>query len=106
MNGNIEILHPIRIPRGRIRAAVFDFDGTISTLRCGWESVMRGLMLELLSDGSKELEEEIDAYIDSSTGIQTVYQMKWLKERVEKAGRGDPAHDVWWYKDEYNRWLM
>lgn len=103
---NFEILHPDRILNGKICAAVFDFDGTISTLRCGWEKVMRGLMLELLSDGTKETEDKIDAYIDSSTGIQTVYQMKWLKEQVDAIGRGDVNHDVWWYKDEYNRRLM
>ncbi|MBQ8254705.1 MAG: HAD family hydrolase [Clostridia bacterium] len=106
MIDNFEILHPDRIPAGKIRAAVFDFDGTISTLRCGWEKVMRSLMLELLSDGTKETEDKIDAYIDSSTGIQTVYQMKWLKEQVDAIGRGDVNHDVWWYKDEYNRRLM
>lgn len=106
MTDNFEIIHPDRIPKGKIRAAIFDFDGTISTLRCGWERVMRSLMLELLCDGTKDTEDKIDAYIDSSTGIQTVYQMKWLKEQVDSAGRGDPIHDVWWYKDEYNRRLM
>ena len=106
MADNFEIMHPDRIPNGKVRAAVFDFDGTISTLRCGWEIVMRGLMIELLSDGTKETENKIDAYIDSSTGIQTVYQMKWLKEQVDAIGRGDVNHDVWWYKDEYNRRLM
>ncbi|MBQ7779241.1 MAG: HAD hydrolase-like protein [Clostridia bacterium] len=105
-NDNFEILQPSRIPNGKVKAAVFDFDGTISTLRCGWERVMRGLMLDFLSDGTKERENEIDAYIDSSTGIQTVYQMKWLKEQADKIGRGDMSHDVWWYKDEYNRRLM
>ena len=106
MTDNFEIIHPDRIPNGKVRAAVFDFDGTISTLRCGWEIVMRGLMIELLYDGTKETENKIDAYIDSSTGIQTVYQMKWLKEQVDAIGRGDVNHDVWWYKDEYNRRLM
>ena len=106
MTDNFEIRNSDRIPNGKIRAAVFDFDGTISTLRCGWEKVMRSLMLELLCDGTKETEDRIDAYIDSSTGIQTVYQMKWLKEQVDAIGRGDANHDVWWYKDEYNRRLM
>ena len=109
MSTPLEILHPNHLPEGRIRAAIFDFDGTFSTLRCGWEKVMRKLMLEMISGGreyDKSLEDKVDAYIDMSTGIQTVYQMQWLMEEVEKAGFGTPDRDVWWYKDEYNRRLM
>ena len=109
MSTPLELLHPEHIPVGKIRAAVFDFDGTFSTLRCGWEKVMRKLMLELISGGNsydKALEDKIDAYIDTSTGIQTVYQMQWLKDQVDSAGYGQPNHDVWWYKDAYNRRLM
>ncbi len=109
MSTTLEILNPEHRPHGKIRTVIFDFDGTFSTLRCGWEKVMRKLMLELISDGNEydtELEEKVDTYIDSSTGIQTVYQMEWLKNEVEKAGFGKPERDVWWYKDEYNRRLM
>ena len=109
MSTLLELLHPEHLPKGNIRAAIFDFDGTFSTLRCGWEKVMRELMLELISGGKpydSTLEEKVDAYIDSSTGIQTVYQMQWLKEEVEKAGFGQDDHDVWWYKDQYNQRLM
>ena len=90
-----------------LKAAVFDFDGTVSTLRCGWEQVMRPLMLECIA-GTREvapaLEAEVDAYIDESTGIQTIYQMQWLARRVVAAG--GPERDPWVYKDEYNRRLM
>lgn len=114
MSGTInqlEILHPEHLPQGRIRAAIFDFDGTFSTLRCGWEEVMRPLMLEMISGGPADqadaaLKREVEAYIDESTGIQTVYQMRWLAERVYAAGRGVPQRDEWWYKAEYNRRLM
>lgn len=109
MREPLEILHPEHCPQGTIRAAIFDFDGTFSTLRCGWEKVMKPLMLEYISGGQgwdEELEEKVDAYIDASTGIQTVYQMQWLAEEVEKAGFGQPERDAWWYKDEYNRRLM
>ncbi|MBP3702118.1 MAG: HAD family hydrolase [Lachnospiraceae bacterium] len=105
----LEIVKPDHCPHGTIRVAIFDFDGTFSTLRCGWEKVMRPLMLEYISGGQaydSALEEKIDAYIDSSTGIQTVYQMQWLAEQVEAAGFGRPERDAWWYKDEYNRRLM
>ena len=93
-----------------VRAVVFDFDGTISTLRHGWENAMKPMMLELISGGKpwdKALEAEVDAYIDESTGIQTIYQMQWLAERVHKGGANPGAPtDPWWYKDEYNRRLM
>ena len=103
----LEILHPDRVPRGTVRAAVFDFDGTVSTLRCGWERVMGPMMLEFLSPGKTPdaaLVEEVRRYIDESTGIQTVYQMQWLSARAEELT--GVARDPWFYKDEYNRRLM
>ena len=45
----MENLHPEKRPGGKIRAAIFDFDGTFSTLRHGWERVMGPLMLEMIS---------------------------------------------------------
>ena len=86
---------------------VFDFDGTISTLRCGWEQIMQPLMLEMICpDGnySPELEARVAAYIDQSTGIQTAYQMQWLAEQVEQAT--GVARDVWYYKDQYNQRIL
>jgi len=109
MSTSLELLHPDHLPKGNIRAAIFDFDGTFSTLRCGWEKVMRKLMLELISAGKgydSSLEKLVDSYIDFSAGIQTVYQMQWLKDEVEKAGYGQQDRDVWWYKDQYNARLM
>ena len=93
-----------------VRAVLFDFDGTISTLRCGWEKVMKPLMLEMIS-GEKgwdaALEKEVDDYINESTGIQTIHQMKWLAQTVHKRGMNpDAPTDPWWYKGEYNRRLM
>ena len=93
-----------------VRAVVFDFDGTISTLRHGWEAVMRELMLACIApDGAPDsaLEAEVDAYIDESTGIQTIYQMQWLAERVHRDGANpDAPTDPWWYKQAYNDRLM
>ena len=105
----LEYIHPERRPHGKIKVAVFDFDGTFSTLRCGWERVMGPMMLEYISGGREyghELVEKVDNYINVSTGIQTVYQMQWLAEQVEAAGFAEPGRDAWWYKDEYARRLM
>ena len=83
-----------------IRAILFDFDGTISTLRCGWELVMKPLMLEMISGDhpvTPELEREVEEYIDASTGIQTIHQMKWLAESVATKGMNPGAPtDPWW----------
>ena len=91
-------------PAQPVRAVLLDFDGTISTLRCGWETVMRPLMIEYIGGGKTDeaLERMVDTYIDESTGIQTIYQMQWL---AEHAAPGMPT-DPWQYKDEYNRRLM
>jgi hypothetical protein len=43
----LEILRPNPAP-GRLRFAVFDFDGTLSLLRTGWQRVMADLMVEAL----------------------------------------------------------
>ncbi len=97
-----------RFQRTRVKAVLFDFDGTISTLRCGWEEVMGPLMVEKILACGRETREEcirlVDAYIDESTGIQTIFQMKWLNDQVCK--RGGPSVDPWEYKAEYNDRLM
>ena len=106
MEQNFQIMHSAKRPAGRIRAAVFDFDGTISTLRCGWEQVMGPMMLEFLSNEEtpdEALRAEVDSYIDESTGIQTIYQMQWLADQA--AARCGILRDPWWYKEEYNRRL-
>ena len=69
---------------------------------------MEPLMVELIAgsggpDGA--VRDMVRKYIDDSTGIQTIFQMKWLAERV--AARNPAAdRDPWTYKAEYNRRLM
>ena len=46
----IEVVNPA-IGIGRIRHALFDFDGTISVIRRGWENIMIPLMVEMICDG-------------------------------------------------------
>lgn len=98
------------VPRTAVRAVLMDFDGTVSTLRHGWETVMKPLMVEMISGGkthSDALGREVDAYIDESTGIQTILQMQWLAKAVRRYGLNPSApDDPWWYKAEYNRRLM
>lgn len=100
----------MQTPREPVRAVLFDFDGTISTLRFGWDQVMRGMMLEMIPGGGQPdqaLIRQVDQYLDQSAGIQTIYQMKWLAQQVAACGRWkDAPRDPWWYKDEYNHRLM
>lgn len=104
----METLRSSQASASPVQVVLFDFDGTISTLRTGWEEVMRTVMFRYLSHGqapSPALRAEIDAYIEESTGIQTIYQMKWLAEKA-RALRPDAPADPWFYKEEYNRELM
>ncbi len=93
---------------GEVKSAIFDFDGTISTLRCGWENVMEKMMYKHLKE-SKLPESEllllIRGYIDDSMGIQTIYQMDWLAQKVQELCNTTPL-DSWAYKDEYNEELL
>jgi phosphoglycolate phosphatase-like HAD superfamily hydrolase len=106
----MEIIINIDKKRPRLRAVLFDFDGTISTLRNGWEVIMEPLMVEIISgkyEPGQELINEVKEYIDQSTGIQTYYQMEWLSKTVKKYGKNPGAsEDPWWYKAEYNKRLM
>ena len=99
----MQILHP-HTKQTLPEAAVFDFDGTLSKLRAGWEQVMEPLMCECIPGDPAEVQSLVRRYIDESTGIQTIFQMRWLAEEV--ARRGGKAEDPWTYKDEYNRRLM
>lgn len=104
--------HIIELQKDRpwLRAVLFDFDGTISTLRHGWEGIMEPLMLEMIA-GNTEVDDglvkEVQEYIDQSVGIQTIHQMIWLAEAIKRHGQNPGApEDPWWYKQEYNRRLM
>lgn len=101
----MEIINTAKVS-SPIKAALFDFDGTLSTLRCGWEEVMYPMMIGHIGRGrsNEQLASEVAAYIDHSTGIQTIHQMKWLAERVVAAG--GEYRDPWAYKEEYNTRLM
>lgn len=105
----LEVVKPLPQDYKVIKAVIFDFDGTLSTLRQGWEEVMEPLMLEMICKDAvppSELVEEVSRYIDESTGIQTIYQMKWLTEAVKRWGYHTEYHDEWWYKELYNERLL
>jgi len=102
---------------GRIKHAVFDHDGTISTLRQGWEAIMEPVMIRAILGERYETADEalyhkvrnrVRDYIDQSTGIQTIVQMAGLVEMVREFGivPATEVSDQFGYKDIYNAALM
>jgi rfaE bifunctional protein kinase chain/domain len=104
-------------PSPRIRHAVFDHDGTIGTLREGWEHIMAPVMIKAILGPQYATADEtlyhkvrkrVLDYIDQSTGIQTIVQMEALVEMVQEAGLvpADEVRDKFGYKEIYNEALM
>ena len=88
----------------RARVALFDFDGTISTIRSGWIDVMAPMMVEILADlKTGESEAELDTMIREliwrTTGKETIYQMMDFASEVSKRG-GKPLEPLQ-YKTMY-----
>jgi phosphoglycolate phosphatase-like HAD superfamily hydrolase len=110
INPFIKILHPeVQARLGRIRHALFDFDGTLSVLREGWETVMLPVMIEAIcgqSPVTPEIELEVREYVTQSTGILTILQMEWLVEAVRKHGLAGLPLTAAAYKARYLERLM
>jgi phosphoglycolate phosphatase-like HAD superfamily hydrolase len=105
----IEIINEVE--RGRIKHILFDFDGTISLLREGWQQIMGPVCVEMIAGDTPptpEIVREVEEMIDETTGIQTIFQMQRLVEMVRAHGLVpeekilDPAG----YKQIYNDRLM
>lgn len=98
-------------PSGNFRAAIFDFDGTLSLIRRNWQDVMIPMMVDILTaTGTREtrqqLQDHVENYVMRLNGRQTIYQMMQLAEEVEKRGQQPQAaidyknqyHDLLWVK--------
>ncbi|MDZ7374326.1 MAG: HAD family hydrolase [candidate division KSB1 bacterium] len=107
---DILVLDP-DFPRGEVRFALFDFDGTISLLREGWQRIMEPMMIEMICGDrppSPEIRTRVREYIEQSTGLQTILQMQKLVEFVREFGLvpEDRILDAWEYKRIYNERLL
>lgn len=102
---------------GEIKHAVFDHDGTISTLREGWEEIMEPVMIKsILGDkynsvdqaGYNEVVKQSKDFINKTTGIQTIFQMEGLVKMIEEFGYvpKEKILDKFEYKKIYNDALM
>jgi len=95
--------------RGNFKFALFDFDGTLSLIREGWQGIMVPMMIELLMltphhETQDEITLIVQEFVSELTGKQTIYQMIRLAEEIEKRG-GTPL-DSMLYKNAYHERLM
>ncbi len=101
----------------KISHTIFDHDGTISTLREGWEHIMQPMMIKaILGEHFHEADEalyhkvhtRVIDFIDKTTGIQTLVQMKGLVDLVKEFGLvpEDQILDEFGYKEIYNNELL
>ena len=105
----IEIVH--EVARGKLKHALFDFDGTVSLLREGWQGIMAPVMIEMIcgdTTPTPEIIAEVHKVIDETTGIQTIFQMQVLEKMVRAHGfvPEEKILDPFGYKAIYNERLM
>ncbi|HJO94231.1 MAG TPA: PfkB family carbohydrate kinase [Victivallales bacterium] len=96
---------------------IFDHDGTISSLREGWEQIMEPMMIKSILGNKFESADETlyhrvlqrtKKFIDETTGIQTLTQMLGLVKLIKEFGIV-PEHEIldeFGYKEIYNRDLI
>lgn len=100
-----------------ISHAIFDHDGTISTLREGWEHIMQPMMIKAIlgehfHDADEALYHKVQNrvvdFIDKTTGIQTLVQMKGLVDLVKEFDLvpENEILDEFGYKEIYNNELL
>ncbi len=101
----------------QIKYAIFDHDGTISTLREGWEKIMAPMMEKaILGQEFQEADESlygrvherVAGYIDATTGVQTISQMNGLISLIREFGI-IPENEILSeseYKKIYNETLL
>jgi rfaE bifunctional protein kinase chain/domain len=105
------------LPVLNVKHAIFDHDGTISTLREGWESIMEPMMTNAIlanQNGAvdeklfKHVKNRVREFIERTTGIQTIAQMHGLVDLIREFGLV-PAGQVLSaaeYKEMFNEKLI
>jgi len=104
----LEVLNP-GVILGQARYALFDFDGTLSVIRRGWEQVMIAVMLECIcaqTPPTPEIAAEVAQYVDQSTGILSIKQMQWLEAAVQRHGLARSRLSATEYKRLYTQRLL
>lgn len=115
-DSEIEIVNEWSQPL-HVKHVIFDHDGTISTLREGWERIMVPMMIKaILGDHFYDVDEalyhkirnRVIDFVDKTTGIQTLVQMKGLVDLVKEFGLvpEEQILDEFAYKEIYNQELL
>lgn len=81
---------------------MFDFDGTLATVRAGWMPMMLDMMMETLkplSHDTAAVRSEAEDYVARLTGKDTVHQMAAFADHVRELG-GEPESALA-YKTEF-----
>ncbi len=104
---DIEVIRPLQ-RAGVYKAVLFDFDGTISLIREGWQGIMIPYFIEELmqTPGAEEesaIRQTVVQFVEKLTGKQTIYQCIELAEQIKR--RGGTPKDPLEYKHEYHRRL-
>lgn len=91
-----------------VKFALFDFDGTISLIREGWQNIMIPYFIDVIQqtgtdEAVHEIENLVTEFVDKLTGKQTIFQCMQLAEEVRK--RNTTPLDPYEYKKEYLRRL-
>jgi len=103
----IELIHPYFV-REEIHSALFDFDGTLSLIREGWQGIMIPMMVEILEQTPRHedrhsIQKVVTEFVTDLTGQQTIYQMMQLCKEITL--RGGKPEDPLVYKNQYNERL-
>lgn len=103
LNFDVEVLR-YRKAGTKIKAAFFDFDGTVATLRQGWQDAVTAEACATLSEipgvSAADVEPVVRAYIEKETGRPMIALGEHLAEEVAKRGGTPKAPIV--YKEEYD----
>src|SRR6476646_2341865 len=92
----IEIIRSSRLPR-RIRAVIFDWDGTLSLLREGWAAIMTEQMSRILESTAPAMTDEaraaaVESIVIGLNGRPTIVQMETCSDLVREQGGARLSH--------------
>lgn len=98
------------------KIAIFDHDGTLSTMRQSWEKIMSKMMIKAILEDKynyidnlvlSKIQKDVDSLIEKTTGIQTILQMAELIKLIKRYGYISPNNikTPIEYKDIYKELL-
>ncbi|MFP6614833.1 MAG: HAD hydrolase-like protein [Candidatus Hydrogenedentota bacterium] len=107
--GDIEIVRELR--KTGFQHVLFDFDGTISLLREGWQGVMQSMMAEMICGDetlTNRVNKRIMDFINKTTGYQTIIQMDGVIDLIREFNNipEEEILDAQAYRKIYNDALM